>query len=100
MSYPNGTVFATHTSESGGFNLSGPGNLSLYGNYTALLWANDTAGNIASLSETFTVNDTYIPGVNFTDPTLKTGSNINDNYIFVNVSSSDRNSEHSYRLAY
>jgi hypothetical protein len=65
-------------------------NVSTDGSHNVRVYANDTSNNINSSIRYFSV-DTVQPSVSFVSPTLSDGNTTNNNWIYVNVSSSDAN---------
>jgi len=89
VTYPNGSLIYDSSSSSGDINLSS-GNLTVIGNYSINLWANDSSGNENSTSDSFVVNDTVVPGVSVISP-------LNQTYA---VSNMDFNISASENLSY
>jgi hypothetical protein len=59
------------------------------GNHDFVVYCNDTAGNMATSGLRYFFVDTVYPLVDFVSPTLGDGNVSDDNWIYVNVSSSD-----------
>jgi hypothetical protein len=93
ITYPNGTVLYSSTSASGEINLT-PSNLTVLGTYDISLWANDSAANADTATDSFDVNDTIAPAIDFVAPTPQNGTVQSETSVYVNVSTSDAN-EHS-----
>jgi hypothetical protein len=68
------------------------------GNYTYKVYANDSGTNVFDVSETRTVTVNYDgtpPTIQFVSPTLNNGSTTSNNWIYMNVSSSDANTHYA-----
>ncbi|MFH1173689.1 MAG: LamG-like jellyroll fold domain-containing protein, partial [archaeon] len=93
ITYPNGTVLFNASDAVSNVTLTAD-NLTIIGNYTALLWANDTSENTNTTTVEFFVNDTLPPEVHLVSPanesSVRTANNtftcnITDNYGVTNL---------------
>jgi hypothetical protein len=79
---------STNTTITCGQNVTGLNSGQGSSNWT--VWANDSAGNLNSSSVTFFV-DSVNPTIDYVNPTETSGSFINQNFIEINVTSTDDN---------
>ncbi|MFT4309545.1 MAG: LamG-like jellyroll fold domain-containing protein [Candidatus Woesearchaeota archaeon] len=65
-------------------------------NYNFIVYCNDTVNNYGNTQLKHFLIDTIYPSVMFVDPTRNNGSYLKDDYVYVNVSSTDSN--HHYTM--
>ena len=94
VTFPNKTILYSSSSSSGEIDLS-PSDLIVLGTYEINLWANDTAGNSNSTSDSFFVNDTIAPSIEIISPLNQSYSSLN---ITFNVSLNEEGSWCGYSL--
>jgi len=85
VTFPGESLLYNSTDSSGSINLT-PSDLLGIGTYTAMLYAEDYAGNINLTNVTFAVDDTVYPSVYFVNPMY---GNYSLNWIFTNATSDD-----------
>ena len=87
ITYPNNSMIFNSTSSTGFVNLN-TSNLTATGRYNISVWGNDTTNQLNVTTDSFTVNDTIAPTINFTTVTTTTG-NYSQTWITANITASD-----------